>query len=181
MITLNGIAPVRVPFAEESMKTLSLVSVLLLGGVAAAQERPAPYDPYAQPDEDEYDSPDSDDMRPVDPYDNQQPSAEAEEGDAADDDYDDGYDPDAYKQFETTLEPYGEWVEDSSFGYVWQPSVAIVGADFSPYYTGGSWTFTDYGWTWVSAWDWGWAPFHYGRWIVRPRGWCWVPGTIWGP
>src|SRR5262245_33553782 len=52
MITLNDIAPVRVPIADGAIRTLSLVSVLLLGGVAAAQERPAPYDPYAQPDED---------------------------------------------------------------------------------------------------------------------------------
>jgi hypothetical protein len=41
---------------------------------------------------------------------------------------------------------------------------------------------TEYGWTWVSDWDWGWAPFHYGRWLtIGGYGWCWVPGTIWGP
>jgi len=166
------------------MKTLSLLSVLALyGGVAVAQQAPRPKDPYAQPDEtqlDEYDQgPDS--MEPVDPYDDQAPQAEAGDDDQAGDDYDDGYDPEGYRQFETTLAPYGEWVDDPSFGRVWEPSVAVVGADFSPYGSGGSWTLTEYGWTWVSVWDWGWAPFHYGRWVVRPHGWCWVPGTIWGP
>ena len=54
--------------------------------------------------------------------------------------------------------------------------------DFAPYWTNGRWVFTDYGWTWESDWNWGWAPFHYGRWaMVQPRGWCWVPGTLWGP
>jgi hypothetical protein len=65
---------------------------------------------------------------------------------------------------------------------VWQPEGSLVGADFTPYYTGGHWTLTEFGWTWVSDFSWGWAPFHYGRWIaVSGYGWCWVPGTIWGP
>ena len=58
----------------------------------------------------------------------------------------------------------------------------MVGDDFSPYATGGDWLQTEYGWTWISDWDWGWAPFHYGRWLaVAERGWCWMPGTLWGP
>jgi hypothetical protein len=96
--------------------------------------------------------------------------------------YDDGYDPQAYRQFEQTLSPYGTWVDDPTYGRVWQPSQGVVGDDFSPYASNGDWTMTEYGWTWVSAWDWGWAPFHFGRW-VRPAGssWCWVPGTLWSP
>jgi hypothetical protein len=96
--------------------------------------------------------------------------------------YDDGYDPNAYVQFQDALAPYGEWVQDVTYGYIWSPSVAIVGVDFFPYATGGHWVLSDFGWTWVSDWDWGWAPFHYGRWVtVVGRGWCWVPGTHWGP
>jgi hypothetical protein len=96
--------------------------------------------------------------------------------------YDDGYDPEAYAQFQDTLSPYGEWIDDNIYGRVWQPSVEAVGADFSPYATDGQWALTEYGWTWVSDWDWGWAPFHYGRWLaVADRGWCWMPGTLWGP
>jgi hypothetical protein len=38
-----------------------------------------------------------------------------------------------------------------------------------------------YGWTWVSADPWGWAPYHYGRWFHHDRfGWCWYPGAF-GP
>jgi hypothetical protein len=42
--------------------------------------------------------------------------------------------------------------------------------------------YTSYGWTWVSDYNWGWAPFHYGRWIFDDSyGWIWVPGDEWGP
>ncbi|HVZ89173.1 MAG TPA: DUF6600 domain-containing protein [Polyangia bacterium] len=96
--------------------------------------------------------------------------------------YDDGYDPQAYSQFQTSLAPYGAWDYDSSYGYVWSPSVSVVGAGFVPYANNGHWVMSEYGWTWVSDWNWGWAPFHYGRWVVRGgRGWSWVPGTMWGP
>ena len=96
--------------------------------------------------------------------------------------YDDGYDPRAYEQFHDTLAPYGMWVDDPAYGQVWVPSPSVVGDDFSPYATNGDWTDSEYGWTWVSGWTWGWAPFHYGRWTtIANRGWAWVPGTIWGP
>ena len=96
--------------------------------------------------------------------------------------YDDGYGPRAYAQFETALAPYGTWVDEPALGRVWVPAAREVGADFAPYWTNGRWVFTEYGWTWDSGWEWGWAPFHYGRWaMVEGRGWCWVPGTLWGP
>ncbi len=98
------------------------------------------------------------------------------------DSYDDGYDPQAYTQFQEALSPYGSWLDDATYGRVWQPESAVVGADFVPYYTNGYWTLTEFGWTWVSNWNWGWAPFHYGRWIViAGYGWVWTPGTMWGP
>jgi len=98
------------------------------------------------------------------------------------DSYDDGYDPQAYTEFQNELAPYGSWVDDASYGRVWVPEGTLVGADFTPYYTGGHWALTEFGWTWVSDYSWGWAPFHYGRWIVvSGYGWCWVPGTAWGP
>jgi len=95
--------------------------------------------------------------------------------------YDDGYDPQAYSQFQSALAPYGNWDYDAGYGYVWSPTASIVGAGFSPYATNGHWALTEYGWTWVSGWNWGWAPFHYGRWITRAGRWSWVPGTMWGP
>ncbi|HMU38143.1 MAG TPA: hypothetical protein PKE31_03950 [Pseudomonadota bacterium] len=95
---------------------------------------------------------------------------------------DDGYDPSAFDDFRDALSPYGQWVQTPQYGQVWVPSSDAVGQDFTPYYTGGRWNYTDYGWTWVSEYNWGWAPFHYGRWLVLPGfGWSWVPGRIWGP
>ncbi|HYV95164.1 MAG TPA: DUF6600 domain-containing protein [Chitinophagales bacterium] len=85
----------------------------------------------------------------------------------------------SFQIFYDDLSPYGNWVENPNYGYVWVPG---VGAGFSPYGTGGHWVFTDYGWTWVSNYAWGWAPFHYGRWYFDPiYGWIWVPDTVWGP
>jgi uncharacterized membrane protein YgcG len=95
--------------------------------------------------------------------------------------YDDGYDPQAYTQFQSALSPFGNWDYDASYGYLWTPALSIVGAAFSPYATCGHWMLSEYGWTWASDWSWGWAPFHYGRWITRAGRWSWVPGSMWGP
>src|SRR5205823_12221825 len=73
------------------------------------------------------------------------------------------------------LDPYGQWVQDPSYGYVWSPRVA---AGWAPYREG-RWVWIDwYGWSWLSYDPWGWAPYHYGRWYVHPTyGWCWYPGA----
>jgi hypothetical protein len=84
--------------------------------------------------------------------------------------------------FHAALDPYGRWVEVPGLGLVWQPSAAVVGADFTPYVTGGSWVSAPRGWIFQSQWDWGWAPFHYGRWTLASEfGWVWWPDTRWGP
>ena len=97
--------------------------------------------------------------------------------------FDDGYDPTAYQQFEAALDPYGSWVDDPTYGRVWVPSAQEVGTDFMPYASAGQWVASnDYGFAWASDYDWGWAPFHYGRWcLLGGFGWSWIPGTIWGP
>jgi len=46
-------------------------------------------------------------------------------------------------------------VDFPSYGYVWLPN---AGPDFYPYSSRGSWIMTDYGWTWLSDYIWGWAP-----------------------
>ncbi|MBW2459522.1 MAG: hypothetical protein JRI68_33825 [Deltaproteobacteria bacterium] len=81
------------------------------------------------------------------------------------------------------LAPYGTWVNEEGLGDLWLPEPAEVGADFAPYRTGGHWALTDQDqWAWVSDFDWGQAPFHYGRWDWNAsRGWGWVPGTDWAP
>jgi hypothetical protein len=40
----------------------------------------------------------------------------------------------------------------------------------------------DFGWLWVSDYEWGHIPFHYGRWVHDPfDGWIWIPGYVWAP
>lgn len=84
------------------------------------------------------------------------------------------------QSFYDELSPYGQWIKDPQYGYVWRPDVDQD--EFRPYYTNGRWVMTEYGNTWVSNYDWGWAPFHYGRWVYnRYNNWIWIPDTIWGP
>lgn len=81
--------------------------------------------------------------------------------------------------FYDDLAPYGVWMNDPRYGYVWVPDVPV---DFHPYSTNGYWVMTSYGNTWISLYPWGWAPFHYGRWTYDPYyGWIWVPGYEWAP
>lgn len=84
------------------------------------------------------------------------------------------------QSFYDELSPYGTWIQDPQYGYVWRPDADQ--GDFRPYYTNGRWAMTEYGNTWVSNYDWGWAPFHYGRWVYnRYNQWVWIPDTVWGP
>jgi hypothetical protein len=96
------------------------------------------------------------------------------------DEYDDA-DPSAVTDFHGALDPHGGWVDDGKYGTVWVPARSAVGADFVPYQTGGHWAYGD-DYTWVSDYDWGWAPFHYGRWVlIDGRGWAWIPGRRYAP
>ena len=75
------------------------------------------------------------------------------------------------------LVPYGAWVDDGTYGHVWQPA---TDQDWQPY-VDGSWDWTGDGWTWDSDEPWAWT-LHYGRWVLSPSfGWVWVPGDVWGP
>lgn len=81
--------------------------------------------------------------------------------------------------FYDNLTPHGSWYVSAQYGRVWQPSV--YASDWNPYYDG-HWVYTDYGWTWVSDYDWGTIPYHYGTWVLDARhGWVWVPGYTWAP
>ncbi len=83
-----------------------------------------------------------------------------------------------YVSYEMTgyedLDTYGAWSNDPTYGAVWYPTA--VAADWAPYREG-RWAYVSpWGWTWVDAEPWGYAPFHYGRWVqVRDR-WAWCPG-----
>jgi len=72
------------------------------------------------------------------------------------------------------LAGYGTWEDDPDDGAVWYP--ARVAYDWQPY-RNGHWTWVaPWGWTWIEAEPWGFAPFHYGRWERRGPRWGWVPG-----
>jgi hypothetical protein len=85
----------------------------------------------------------------------------------------------SFQVFYDELSPFGDWIDDPHYGYVWVPR---VDQNFQPYRSNGHWVMSTYGNTWVSQYDWGWAPFHYGRWFFSDfYGWAWIPGYEWGP
>ena len=100
----------------------------------------------------------------------------------ASDEYSDT-DPSALTEFQQPLSPYGVWVVDPTYGTVWVPSATVVGADFAPCQTAGHWALDEDGdWLWVSDYEWGYIPFHYGRWVwISGRGWAWIPGRVYAP
>jgi len=77
----------------------------------------------------------------------------------------------------------GNWIDVEGYGYGWQPDLGVSDPNWRPY-TDGYWAYTDYGWTWISYEDFGWATYHYGRWAnLADYGWVWLPGNDleWGP
>ena len=85
-------------------------------------------------------------------------------------------------QFYDALSPYGSWVYLSTYGWCWQPTVAVSVSTWRPYADNGRWYWSDSGWYWNSDYSWGWAAFHYGRWYHHGGcGWVWAPGVTWGP
>jgi hypothetical protein len=87
-------------------------------------------------------------------------------------------DPSALTDYRSTLDPYGTWVEDPTYGTVWVPNSDQVGSDFTPYVSAGHWVYDDNDdYVWMSDYGWGWVPFHYGRWVwTGSRDWAWVAG-----
>src|ERR1041384_7135238 len=80
--------------------------------------------------------------------------------------------PVTFRVFFYQLSPFGKWIKDPVNGYVWIPKVE---KGFRPYFSNGSWRLTEYGSVWVSSYEWGWAPFHYGRWVYDSLyGWVWI-------
>jgi hypothetical protein len=84
-------------------------------------------------------------------------------------------------EIDNTLDGYGQWIDTDDYGQVWRPDATVVGVDFTPYESGGSWAYTDAGWAFSCDYPWGWLPFHYGRWAWFRGYWAWVPGHRWGP
>jgi hypothetical protein len=72
-----------------------------------------------------------------------------------------------------SLAEYGSWRTVPDYGAVWTPADVPVG--WTPYSVGHWGWVAPWGWTWVDAEPWGFAPFHYGRWIELGGAWSWVP------
>lgn len=73
------------------------------------------------------------------------------------------------------LDRHGRWSTHPEYGALWFP--LVVAADWAPY-RHGRWLWTArWGWTWVDAAPWGFAPFHYGRWLHHGGRWAWAPGA----
>ena len=71
------------------------------------------------------------------------------------------------------LDDQGTWTPSADYGAVWYPNSVPDG--WAPYQTG-YWSYiAPWGYTWVDAQPWGFAPFHYGRWIWGGRSWGWIP------
>jgi hypothetical protein len=95
--------------------------------------------------------------------------------------YDKYYDDDIYGAED--LDGNGEWINTSTYGYVWRPyDSAIAGyADWSPYRYG-QWRWVPpFGWTWVNDEPWGWATYHHGRWVFDNGHWVWCPYSYYRP
>jgi hypothetical protein len=79
----------------------------------------------------------------------------------------------SYFSGEQDLSAYGEWSQSPDLGDVWYPNVP---ANWVPY-RDGVWAYVaPWGWTWIDADPWGFAPFHYGRWARLDGRWAWAPG-----
>ncbi len=72
------------------------------------------------------------------------------------------------------LDQYGDWQPSNDYGPVWYPR--SVAGSWTPYSVGHWAWVAPWGWTWVDAEPWGFAPFHYGRWNNFGGRWGWIPG-----
>lgn len=69
---------------------------------------------------------------------------------------------------------YGQYYNVTGCGYCWQPYG--VGLNWDPFMNG-YWDSCPGGFTWVSAYPWGWMPYRFGQWVFVPGfGWMWQPG-----
>lgn len=74
------------------------------------------------------------------------------------------------------LNANGNWYDVPGQGFVWSP-YAAVNAGWDPYGCG-QWMWTpQFGYTWVSCYNWGFMPYSCGTWnFYNSFGWGWAPG-----
>jgi hypothetical protein len=88
------------------------------------------------------------------------------------------YLPETVRSYSSTFDRYGSWQYDTSYGYVWYPTVRV---GWRPYFYGRWASFPSFGWTWIGTDAWAWPTHHYGRWGFSAGAWFWIPGRTWGP
>jgi hypothetical protein len=88
------------------------------------------------------------------------------------------YLPPDLRVYGATLDQYGTWQYDTSYGYIWYPA---VDAAWRPYYSGYWASVPSYGWTWIGTEYWAWPTHHYGRWGYGRNQWFWIPERHWAP
>ena len=78
------------------------------------------------------------------------------------------------------LDSYGDWYDVPGYGQGWAP--AGVNANWDPFGDGAWGYYPTMGYTWISAYPWGWWPYHCGAWNwFAGYGWLWFPGNCgWG-
>jgi FecR protein len=73
------------------------------------------------------------------------------------------------------LDYYGDWYPVEGYGNVWAPNNVPAGWD--PYANGYWANYPGWGYTWISAYPWGWLPYNCGAWNYwNSFGWGWIPG-----
>lgn len=73
------------------------------------------------------------------------------------------------------LDAYGSWYPVEGYGNVWAPNDEPAGWD--PYGNGYWADYPSVGFTWISAYPWGWLPYQCGAWNYwNDFGWGWIPG-----
>ncbi len=74
------------------------------------------------------------------------------------------------------LDYYGNWYDMPGYGQGWAPSG--VDANFDPFGAGSWGYYSGVGYSWISAYPWGWMPYHCGAWnyFGGGPGWMWFPG-----
>jgi hypothetical protein len=74
------------------------------------------------------------------------------------------------------LDANGSWYNVPGTGYIWSP-YAASGAGWDPYGCG-RWQWTpQFGYIWVSCFNWGYLPYQFGAWnYYNGFGWGWAPG-----
>ncbi len=76
----------------------------------------------------------------------------------------------------SSLGYYGNFMAVPGYGNVWQPNG--MGPGWDPFMNGMWGFYPGMGYSFISTYPWGWAPYRYGQWnYLSSYGWFWAPGA----